>query len=555
MRYLFLLLSLFLSLASYGQGFKVKNLKQQDSDEASSIIMRKDAYGDPCGLLKVATKVTGVEFVGRVVGKTSRPLDEYWVYLTAGTEELTIIRPNYLPMTVRFADYGINRIESGVVYTLSLKDVDLHPEKCRVTLQVRPTNADVTVDSILLQPNKDGYYQLLLPKGEHHVQLSSYTFRPVEKTIETGKEPQNMEVEMESVLATVTITGPTRGEICINGEQKGILPWTGKLMPGEYIVDLRREGYLPTQKSITLNEQEESTVTMPEMEQIKGVLNVTTQPSGCTVMLDGHPYGRTPVVIPDVIYGDHTLAFDVDSVALRRHKELSVEVTEVGTQDIQCTLATDAEFDLHRRALGWFKNGVHADVKGESSQGYFPPRAARVWYDSIMAVIDSLDASFFQEQMFFKEFEGNPTLSAQQRVSDRLFLYYTYINASEDEPIRMKNGSKYSFIHEPEKALLVAQKAGKELSRHEMSFIAMSYAALQNESEAVQWFTKWWDKESAENEPTDYASGRCCFAAAQIYKRMEKEDEARTWFSRALNILEKTEKSPAKLKKYKAAAQ
>ena len=272
-------------------------------------------------------------------------------------------------------------------------------------------------------------------------------------------------------------------------------------------------------------------------------------------MLDGHPYGRTPVAIPDVIYGDHTLAFDVDSVALRRHKELSVEVTEVGTQDIQCTLATDAEFDLHRRAIGWFKNGVHADVKGESSQGYFPPRAARVWYDSIMAVIDSLDASFFQEQMFFKEFEGNPTLSAQQRVSDRLFLYYTYINASEDEPIRMKNGSKYSFIHEPEKALLVAQKAGKELSRHEMSFIAMSYAALQNESEAVQWFTKWWDKESAENEPTDYASGRCCFAAAQIYKRMEKEDEARTWFSRALNILEKTEKSPAKLKKYKAAAQ
>lgn len=555
MRYLYLLFSVLLSLASYGQGFKVKSLKLQDADDASSIIMRKDAYGEPCGLLKVDTKVTGVEFVGRVVGKISRPIDEYWVYLSSGTEELTIIRPNYLPMKVRFADYSIDRIESGMVYTLSLKDIDLHPEKNRITLQVKPTTTEITVDSIPLQPNKDGYYQLLLPKGEHNVQLSAYTFRTVNKTFETGKEPQSMEVELESVLATVTITGPTRGEIRVNGEQKGILPWTGKLMPGEYTVDLRREGYLPTQKAITLSEQEVSTVTMPELEQIKGVLNVTTQPAGCTVILDGHPYGRTPTVIPDVIFGDHTLAFDVDSVALRRHKEVPVEITEVGSQDIHCTLATDAEFDLHRRALEWFKNGVHADVKGESGQGYFPPRAARVWYDSIVAVIDSLDTSFFQEQMHFQEFEGNPTLSAMQRVADRLFLYYTYIDVTEDEPIRMKKGAKYTFVHEPEKALLIAQKAGKELSRHEMAYVAMSFAALQNNSEAIKWFTKWWDKESAENEPTDYASGRCCFAAAKIYKSMEMADEARTWFSRALNILEKTEKSPAKLRRYKQAAQ
>lgn len=555
MRFSLLILALLTALTAYGQGFKVKSMKMNDAEDAASIIFRKDNFGDPCGLVKVSTKVTGVEFVGRIIGKPSRPLDEYWVYLTAGTEELTIIRPNYLPITVRFADYGIQRIESSTTYSLNLKDVDLNPEKCLVTLQVQPVSAAVTVDSIALQPNKDGYYQLLLPKGEHRYHIESYTFRAVDKVIESGKEPQNVEVHLESVLATVTIQGPTRGEIRINGEQKGILPWTGKLMPGEYTIDLRREGYLPTQQTVQLEEQEVRTIDMPELEQIKGVFSVTTQPAGCTVMLDGHPYGRTPLTIPDVIYGDHTLAFDVDSAALRRHKEQPVEVTAVGSQDINVVMATDAELALHVRALEWFRKGVLADVKGESSKGYYPPREARVWYDSITASIDSLETSFFQHQLRFKEFEGNPTISPLQRVSDRLFLYYAYMDATEDEPIRLKNGTKYTFTHEPEKALAVAQKAGKELSRHELSFLALSYAAQKNDSEAIEWFTKWWNRETADSEPTDYTSGRLCFAAAEACKRMERTDDARTWYGRALNILEKTEKNAAKLKKYKIASE
>ena len=128
MRFSLLILALLTALTAYGQGFKVKSMKMNDAEDAASIIFRKDNFGDPCGLVKVSTKVTGVEFVGRIIGKPSRPLDEYWVYLTAGTEELTIIRPNYLPITVRFADYGIQRIESSTTQKLGVQNEMLKEE-------------------------------------------------------------------------------------------------------------------------------------------------------------------------------------------------------------------------------------------------------------------------------------------------------------------------------------------------------------------------------------------------------------------------------------------
>lgn len=552
MRFLTLLAVLLFSSLSFAQGFKVKGFKVSKSDDLAAISPRTDHQGRTCGLVKVTSDLEDLTF-GNAVGKVTKSLDEYWVYLPDGAESITITRPHYLPTTVRFQDFGTACVISKTTYVMELKDVDLDMEKCGVNITVRPATAQVKVDGVPLKINKDGEYQLLLSKGDHQCEFSAYGCRNAQRPVSTGKGMQRMDLELESILANVIIFSQTEGaEIYINDEMKGTGRWEGKLLPGEYTIEHRHKGHLTGKQTVTLAEKEEKELNLGKMEPIRGILHVTTEPAGCLLWIDGNGCGQAPCDVPGVLYGRHTLTAEVDSCGLKRKKDVAVRIEEEGTQNISVKVATNEELNRHAEALELFRRAFHIDVKGESSRGYMPQHEAKAEYDSLMDMMTQLDSTFFVHEVWFPEYEADAVVSPRQRIGDRMFLYYSYVDIMDDEPLKLKGNVKYSYVKQPDKAVRIAQKMGKELTRHDLAFLAICYYRNGSYEQAIQWFQKW--HEAGEDEAEDYYAGRCYLCLADAYKQLGQSTEAKEWSGRAMEILERTEKNAARLKKFRQMA-
>lgn len=119
-RAFFLLFSVLTLLTAPAQELTVKQMTVAANDISASQYRRTDLNGDPCALVKVRLAAEGAEFEGNVIGETAYKTGEYWVYLTAGTKELHVKHPKFLPLEVHFNDYNIKRLAALTTYTLTL---------------------------------------------------------------------------------------------------------------------------------------------------------------------------------------------------------------------------------------------------------------------------------------------------------------------------------------------------------------------------------------------------------------------------------------------------
>lgn len=98
-----LLLFLFLfATAMQAQEVK-KTLRLAMEDLSAKTYKVLDANDDPCALVKVRfQKLPSLSFEGDIVETPQKKTNEYWVYLTQGSEHLTIKSNDFLPIQVDF---------------------------------------------------------------------------------------------------------------------------------------------------------------------------------------------------------------------------------------------------------------------------------------------------------------------------------------------------------------------------------------------------------------------------------------------------------------------
>ena len=116
-----IILLLFCLVSSHIQAQKltVQGMKATN-DLSASQDRRKDLNNEMCGLVKVRLAEKNATFEGNIIPPVIYKNGEYWVYMTKGSKELHILHPNYVPVEVKFNDYGIARIQSLATYTLTL---------------------------------------------------------------------------------------------------------------------------------------------------------------------------------------------------------------------------------------------------------------------------------------------------------------------------------------------------------------------------------------------------------------------------------------------------
>lgn len=305
MRFLLSLLLLLLCHMSFAQGYKVKGFEQNMND-GSAFHAPLDAEGHPCGLIKVRTDDGQLKFKGNIVGEVENKTNEYWVYMSHGSKTLNILHPNFLPIIVDFSTMGVDEIASKSTYILTLSEQKFKKEKCGLVATVKPESATLYIDDLrIYNMSGNGLYQLYLPKGEHICRIEEKGYRPNVQVIAIGKAVQNMNVELESVMAELEVKCKTgTAEIYIDGELKGNGTWKGAVFAGEHQIEVRQNNFAPNTQTISIGEKESKTITLPELKRSMGKIKLLTNPSGVGVIVDGEIVGISPCTI-DIESGKH----------------------------------------------------------------------------------------------------------------------------------------------------------------------------------------------------------------------------------------------------------
>ena len=104
----------------YGQKLTVEKMEYSVADLSGSTGRRMDLNGQPCALLKISLAVKDAQFEGNIIPPVEYKSGEYWVYMTEGSTMLRVKHPDYVPLMVTFADYGVKKVEALKTYGLVL---------------------------------------------------------------------------------------------------------------------------------------------------------------------------------------------------------------------------------------------------------------------------------------------------------------------------------------------------------------------------------------------------------------------------------------------------
>ncbi len=308
----FLFTTFVLQLAA--QEMKVKTFEYIPNDLVARTEPRTDLNGKTCAVIRVGIALQGVVFDGNTIGSPKYNTGEYLVYITNGSRQLTVRHDSFLPLTVTFADYGIERVESGNVYRLTVLTGGSQPLQQQahgnfLVLQVTPNSARVSIDNGEPRAvSSDGTLKVYLNNGSHTYKVEADGYLLKTGTVNMAGTRQQQNIILQSTKASLTVKTSTSGSmIYVDEDYKGTDSWQGDLTPGTYLVEARKDGYRSSSTTVTLSKQQTETITLPALQQIFGSLMVDYEPVDADIYLDNRLLGKTPNVFGNVAVGKHSI--------------------------------------------------------------------------------------------------------------------------------------------------------------------------------------------------------------------------------------------------------
>ena len=359
--------------SAIAQKLTVESFKLASSDLTAQTQPRKDLNDRNCALIKVGLGVQGAQFEGSIVGNVENKTGEYWVYMPQGNRMLKVKHPNYAPVMVTFADYGVEKVESNRTYELTITasgnvvgPVDAGGNFYALT--VSPKDAKVSIDGVLQSSSSDGAYSAMLPYGSHtyKVEAGGYISKSGSFTI-SNNDMTPINVSLVSAMASVSVTCPTPAvSLYVDKKSVGVAPWTGSLKEGMHLIEAKKEGYRSQQRTINLSQQQKLDVAFTELTAIQGILSVNYKPFGADVYVDGKKVGQSPRVFNGLLVGNHKVEIKKDGYGTNSQQVnilegQTVTLSGVLTTNTTAPTATGSSLSGNRITIP-VKDGISIDM-------------------------------------------------------------------------------------------------------------------------------------------------------------------------------------------------
>jgi hypothetical protein len=224
--------------------------------------------------------------IGKHTYRVSRDL-----YLpTAGVVELTADKKGTVNVIMK-ADFGMLKITTS-------------PEQgATVSLDGQPTGK---VTPCTLEQVKSGEHTVTL-------RLNMYKMATEKVTMQAGGN-LNLPVALAPTFAAVTVTTNPASDIYIAGERKGNGTWEGRLLPGIYNFEARKDKYTSASEKREVVSGQPLTIALQPVAKT-GILKVMTTPTDATITLGGANKGTAPATLRDLLVGDYTLTLSLPGYA------------------------------------------------------------------------------------------------------------------------------------------------------------------------------------------------------------------------------------------------
>jgi hypothetical protein len=163
-----------------------------------------------------------------------------------------------------------------------------------------------------------------------------------------------------SAAATGTLsvtTLPAGIAVFVDGKPHGVTPLGVELPAGEHVVELRtdtEQRRIPI--TMTVGGQVSQYLELARTAQASGELLVRTEPIGAAVTVDGNFVGRSPVSVPDLSPGTHTVVMQLNGETQTER----VIIEDGRTASLVVSLGGGA---AQKAAAGWVRIDVPADVQ------------------------------------------------------------------------------------------------------------------------------------------------------------------------------------------------
>ena len=167
--------------------------------------------------------------------------------------------------------------------------------------------AQVYIDNTLIGAIPLTPYKL--PSGQHNLKIAKDLYSPSLQSVTIN---DNDTITITPILnanySEVTISVDNDAEIYVNEVKKGNGTWKGKLEPGSYMIEAKKIGHKSTQKVIeVLSQQDRQQIELIAPSPIFGNINITSVPSNSDVYIDDAPVGKSPLLLPDILIGEHKI--------------------------------------------------------------------------------------------------------------------------------------------------------------------------------------------------------------------------------------------------------
>lgn len=228
-----------------------------------------------------------------------------------------------------------------------------------VVFAVEPASAVVIINNKHYTLN-NGVMSVVLNSGTYNYTVAAAGYHSESGTFTVLGKKIEKSVVLKADVANVALTAPDNAEIWINGERKGVGSWSGSLTSGAYIFEARKAGHRTTtiSKQITSDQPQQSYALLAPTP-IVGSIMVESEPLMADVAIDGKSVGRTPIVVNDILIGNHKVTVSKSGYAAYTQ---SVTVAEGKTATVNANLTKHYAHDNYKIGDIVTVNGVQGIV-------------------------------------------------------------------------------------------------------------------------------------------------------------------------------------------------
>jgi eukaryotic-like serine/threonine-protein kinase len=191
----------------------------------------------PSGNITIKSDPTGaqVSIDGKSAGKTPYSSDQ----ITLGEHLITISKPGY-----KLHSEKVNLTNDALTITGKLVQLT-----GKIEILVRPLGS-IYIDDQLKVKDSSSPFSSDIPGGKHKIKVVHATLGSYEKEINIiDDKPININVDLSRVLKLTVVSTPMNCEVILNGKPSSLYtPTQLKLAPGNYRIQLKRDGYNPSQE-------------------------------------------------------------------------------------------------------------------------------------------------------------------------------------------------------------------------------------------------------------------------------------------------------------------